>query len=102
MTTGVIAVITKQSAEKHSRKHDFTRDLPQSSSIASFTVTVKEVIAGTDTTATMVEAVTSSGVYGYYRLKGGVSGSDYLVSLKMTRNDGDIYEYEITMKVRDI
>jgi hypothetical protein len=100
-------IITKQAYEEFWRYHNFLRSdgngwLAVGETVSTCTVLVKEKITGTDVSATMVSGVVPDGTpvtrVKYY-LKGGVSGTTYIIEIRCVTSTGQKFEDEIEVKV---
>jgi len=81
--------------------HDFNPELPEGTTLETFDAKVfgRDF---TDLSADMVEGIDEAGGIGFYRLKGGVDGTDYIVQLIGTRSDGDVRDHYLLLRIRDV
>lgn len=75
----------KAAYEEFYRYFDFKNLLTDGETISTATITVKDAIAGTDVTSSMVSNVAPySGTMVIYKIKGGTAGHSYAVTIRIT------------------
>lgn len=96
-----IRAIEKSSLEARTWAHDFTNDLGLMGTLTAFEVKAEDQ-TGANVTSALIEGASVSGVQGLFRIKAaGTSGKNYILTLKGTRNNGDVLVYYILLRVRD-
>lgn len=95
-----MATFTKQPSEEFTIAIDFTGRMATGETLDSAVVTAADS-AGTDATAAVIESSSVSSPHVLVRIKGGQDGQDYRVTVVATTATTEVYEADVTMRVRD-
>jgi len=90
---------TKQPSEIFSVTMDFGKMLASAETIS--TKTVGATLSGVDATSTVISSSTISGSTVIVKVKAGVTGNSYKITITITTSDSNVFEDEITMTVTE-
>ena len=96
-----MADFLKQPSEEFTIAVDFSGDLDTGETLDSAVVTATDS-AGTDVTSTIVASDAVSGSTWAVRVRAGTAGQDYKITVTATTSDSQVYEHEVTMRVREL
>jgi hypothetical protein len=94
-----MASFTKQPSELFTIAVDFTDRMATGEALASAVVTATDS-TGTDRTATVIATYSVSTPNVLVRVKAGTDGTDYKITVVATTATSEVYETDITMRVR--
>lgn len=89
---------TKTPYEEINRYHDFALWMGSGETVELSSVTVADS-SGTDQTSSMIANVSQLGTQALYTAKGGTSGNNYTISIKVVTSTGQKFEDDIAMGV---
>lgn len=92
-------VFNKQPSEKLSLSMDFTNSLV---SETIFSYTAKAYCDEEEVTATVISTSSNTTTKVSVTVFAGTTGKDYKITIVVTTTAGNIYEEDITMKVREV
>jgi len=95
-----MATFTKQPSEEFTIAIDFTGRMATGETVASAVVTAADS-AGTDATATVIESSSVSTPSVLVRVKAGTDGANYKITIVATTATAEVYEADVTMRVRE-
>mgnify|MGYP005844759495 CR=1 FL=1 len=92
----------KQPSEEFTVALDFSGDLETGETVASKTVTASDIADGSDQTAAVIVSSSIDGTKVRVRVRAGTDGHDYKITATVTTNLSQVYEHEVTMRVREL
>ena len=96
-----MADFLKQPSEEFTIAVDFSGDLDTGETLDSAVVTATDS-TGADVTSTIVASDAVSGNAWAVRVRAGTAGQDYKITVVATTSDSQVYEHEVTMRVREL
>lgn len=97
-----MADFLKQPSEEFTIALDFSADLESGETIADKTVTAIDVADSSDQTSTIIVSSSIDGSRVRVRIQAGTNGHDYKITAIATTNLSQVYEHEVTMRVREL
>jgi hypothetical protein len=94
-----INLFSKQPNELFEFSCDFSNNLSSGETINGYTVTASHL--GEDATSTVIDSNRKDDDNVYVKVKAGTDGYDYKITVEATTSTGNVFETEVTMKVRD-
>ena len=97
-------IFRKQTSERVAKGYDKTIYLPVGVTISTLGVAAKIYSTGVDATATVVHSsnIITGNKSVQALMKDGADGQDYLITFTLTLSDGQIWEEELLMEVRNV
>jgi len=92
-------VFTKQPSEIYTVDVSFANVLATGETIASYTVTatLADVV-----TSGVIDSYTLTNSIVYVKVKAGITGNNYKITVVATTSLGNVYEYDVLMKVCEL
>jgi hypothetical protein len=79
---------------------DFVNDMAAADTVATISITAKQVDTGADVTGTFLQGATFSGKVLSVQVQGGTAGKDYDVTFRNNTTGGDVFERVVRVQVR--
>ncbi len=93
----------KQPWEELTKATDFSEEVPAGVTVSSATISAKKKSDGSPATSDVLASGTggTDGQRATWKVKAGVSGQDYQITVQATMSNGDKFEEDVTMEVRE-